>query len=273
MGDRPAPFKPAFPRIRRIRKSGGTAACQSPPFREISACILFLLAILLAFPAFAGDMASLNVLGYSRDGNVFAFEEYGIFDGSGGAYSSIYFIDIKTDRFLPGTPIRAQEHEEGRLAAIRAEARARAEPLIAKYGLADNPGVIVAYNPPSEIGSDPHKLRYHPSLSAQIPGSTYTLELEERELPPVGDCLNMTGNYTGFTLRLTENQGNPFDKVLHADSAIPESRGCPNQYRIGTVVSSEVRDVPQMAMILVGSFGFEGNDRRWIAVPIPPYGP
>jgi predicted secreted protein len=39
------------------------------------------------------------------------------------------------------------------------------------------------------------------------------------------------------------------------------------------VVSSEIRDVTPMAMILVGSYGFEGNDRRWIAVPINPYGP
>ena len=57
--------------------------------------------------ASAGDMASLDILGYSRDGSVFAFEEFGVFDGSGGAYSNIYFIDIKADRFLPGTPIRA----------------------------------------------------------------------------------------------------------------------------------------------------------------------
>jgi hypothetical protein len=28
-----------------------------------------------------------------------------------------------------------------------------------------------------------------------------------------------------------------------------------------------------MALILVDSFGFEGNDRRWIAVPVNPDGP
>ena len=223
--------------------------------------------------ASAGDMASLDVLGYSRDGNVFAFEEFGVFDGSGGAYSNIYFIDIKADRFLPGTPIRAREHEEGRLAAIRAETRAKAAPLVDTYGLADNPGVLVAYNPPSEAGSDPHKLRYYPSLSAQLSDHTYTLALEEHELAPTARCAGFTDRYTGFTLRLTENRGNPFDKVLHADAAIPKSRGCPNQYRIGAVVASELRDVPHIAMILVGSFGFEGNDQRWIAVPVLPYGP
>lgn len=218
-------------------------------------------------------MASLNVLGYSRDGKVFAFEEFGIADGSGGAYSSIYFIDIAADTFLPGTPIRAVEHEEGKLAAIRAQTRSKAAALVEKHGLADNPGIIVAYNPPSEIGSDPYKVRYYPYLSAQVSNYTYTLELEQREFPPSEFCLSLATGYAGFTLRLTENQGAAFDKVLHADSTIPKSRGCPNEYRIGAVVSSEVRDVPQIAMIMVGSFGFEGNDRRWIAVPILPYGP
>lgn len=241
--------------------------------RGSAALALGLLAAGPAVPAMAGDMASLDVLGYSRDGRVFAFEEYGILDGSGGAYSSIYFVDIGADRFLPGTPIRAVEHEGGKLAAMRAQARATAAALIEEHGLADNPGILVAYNPPSEIGGNAHRVRYYPSLSAQISGYTYTLELEEKAFPPTGDCLNMTGSYTGFALKLTEHQGRPSDRVLHADSAIPRSRGCPNQYRIGAVVSSEIADVPQMAMILVGSFGFEGNDQRWIAVPILPYGP
>lgn len=221
----------------------------------------------------AGDMASLNVLGYSRDGKVFAFEEYGIFDGSGGAYSTIYFIDIDPDRFLPATPVRSLVHEEGQLARIRAESRAKADPLIAAHGLIDNPGVMVAYNPPSEVGSNPHALRYYPFLSAQVTGYTYTLRLEERAFAPSQDCLNMTGSYAGFTLRLTERQGSSVDTVLHADSTIPKSRGCPNGYRIGAVIASEMGDAPHMAMILVDSMGFEGNDRRWIAVPILPYGP
>lgn len=233
-----------------------------------------LMTVLQVSPARAGDMASLNVLGYSRDRTIFAFEEYGVYDGSGGAYSSIYFIDIGADSFVAGTPFRVSRPEEERsLGSVRREARDMATALIERYGLSDNPGILVAYNPPSEVGSDPRKLSYYPYLSAQVPGYTQTIELEEREFPPSQECLNMTGTYTGFTLRLTEYQGSPFDKVLHADSTIPKSRRCPNQYRIGAVVSSESEDVPQIAMILVGSWGFEGNDQRWIAVPIQPYGP
>lgn len=239
-----------------------------------SGVLLAGLAMLaLARGALAGDTASLNVLGYSPDGKVFAFEEYGIADGSGFPYSHIYFIDTSEDKFLPGTPIRVRVEEEVPLAKVRDMSRQKADALRAKYRLDDNPGVIVAYNPPSEIGSDPLKVRFFPYVSAPPHDYSHTLVLTQREFPVPEGCAGFADSYRGFTLALTEYQGNTFDKVVHEDVSIPASRGCPNDYRIGAVVSSEFKDVPLIAMILVGSHGFEGNDRRWIAVPVHPYGP
>jgi predicted secreted protein len=223
--------------------------------------------------ASAGDTASLNVLGYSPDGKVFAFEEYGVSDGAGFPYSTIYFIDVEADKYLAGTPIRIRVEEEGPISKVREMARAKAAALTAKYKLADNPGVIVAYNPPSEIGSDPGKVRFYPYVSAPPHSYTYTIELKEKDFPVSADCAGFADSYRGFTLTLTEYQGQPMDKVLHDDASVPKSRLCPNEYRIGAVVSSEFKEVTPMAMILVGSHGFEGNDRRWIAVPVDPYGP
>jgi len=232
-----------------------------------------LAALALAGPAIAGDTASLNVLGYSPDGKVFAFEEYGIFDGSGFPYSNIFFIDIEKDTFLSGTPIRTRVDDELPLPKVRNMTRAKATALIEKYKIEENPGVIVVYNPPSELDSDGHKVRFQSFVSAPPNSYTNTLVLTERQFPPTETCLNMTGEYTGFTLKLTEYQGDVFDKVLHEDTTVPASRSCPNGYSIGAVISSEVREATMMAMILVDSVGFEGNDRRWIAVPINPYGP
>ncbi|MGE6786024.1 DUF2259 domain-containing protein, partial [Ensifer adhaerens] len=42
-----------------------------------------LAAAATASPALAGDYAALQPIGFSADGNVFAFEEYGVQDGSG----------------------------------------------------------------------------------------------------------------------------------------------------------------------------------------------
>jgi predicted secreted protein len=213
------------------------------------------------------------VLGYSEDGTIFAFEEYGSYDGSGFAYSNIYFIDTQADRFLPGTPIKVQIDEEESLGKIRGLARDKAEPLIARYRLAENPGQMLVYNPSSEVDSDPHQVRYYGYASSPQQGQTSTLLLTQKEFPPVSDCLNMTGNYTGFTLSLSEYEGKAVDKVLHADAQIPKSRNCPNGYRIGAVIGSQTGSAPDIAMIMVASFGFEGNDQRWIAVPITPDGP
>ena len=80
-------------------------------FCRLRACLA--LALLTAFavlgalaPAKAGDAATLNVLGFSSDGAIFAFEEYGVQDGSGFPYANRYYIDTATDTFLPGSPIR-----------------------------------------------------------------------------------------------------------------------------------------------------------------------
>lgn len=241
--------------------------------RKFAGFLAGLAMLFAASGASAGDTASLEVLGYSPDGKVFAFEEYGISDGAGFPYSNIYFIDIEEDKFLPGTPIRVHVEEEGPLGKVRETARAKAAALATKYQLADNPGVIVAYNAPSEIDSDPHKVRFQSYVSAPPHGYTNTLVLSEKDFPISADCAGFADSYKGFTLRLTEYQGQAMDKIVHDDTSVPKSRLCPNDYRIGAVISSEIREAPLVAMILVGSYGFEGNDRRWIAVPVNPYGP
>lgn len=241
--------------------------------RTFAGLLIGLCLLLTAGTASAGDTASLNVLGYSPDGKVFAFEEYGISDGAGFPYSNVYFIDTVADKFLPGTPIRIRVEEEGQLGKIRDMAHAKAADLAARYQLADNPGVIVAYNLPSEFDADPHRLRFYAYVSVLQYDHANTLVLTEKDFPISPDCAGFADSYKGFTLKLAEYQGQPMDKVLHDDTGVPKSRNCANEYRLGAVVSSEVSEVPLIAMVLVGSYGFEGNDRRWIAVPVNPYGP
>ena len=62
------------------------------------------LALLLAAPAVAGDRALADFIGFSEDGRYFAFEEYGVQDGSGFPYSTIYVIDLTDDTGCPARP-------------------------------------------------------------------------------------------------------------------------------------------------------------------------
>lgn len=224
--------------------------------------------VTLASAAQAGDSAQLDVIGFSTDGRIFAFEEYGVQDGSGFAYSNIFFIDTQTDKFLPNTPVKVLVEDEESIGKIRKLAREKAEPLIAHYDLENNPGLVVAFNPVSEIESNPHRVRYYQYPSLPPRSQTFTMELKEKAFPAPKACLNMVGAFSGFSLAFTEAFSEPSTRVIFEDKQVPASRNCPNGYRLGAVITSELSAAPMVAMIQVSSFGFEGNDERWIAVPV-----
>ncbi|CCE95907.1 hypothetical protein SFHH103_01409 [Sinorhizobium fredii HH103] len=225
-------------------------------------------------PTVAGDYASFQPIGFSSDGKVFAFEEYGIQDGSGFPYSAIYILDTQTDAFLPGAPVRARVEEDGgALPKARHDARRRAAPLIDAYRLLDTPGLLAAYNPVTEPDAADHRLKYDAFPADPAFRKTYALELEEKSFEADGICKDLLKEVKGFRLVMTEKAGQPVSEVLQDDSRIPESRHCPTGYRIGGVLTHINDDGSQVhvVMVLVKSLGFEGTtDGRWIAVPTWP---
>src|SRR5690349_20466243 len=77
------------------------------------AASLIALLALAATPAIAGDRALIDYLEYSNDGRYFAFEEFGVQDGSGFPYSNIYIIDLPADSWVSGSPYRARIDDDG----------------------------------------------------------------------------------------------------------------------------------------------------------------
>ena len=59
---------------------------------------------------FAGDYATLNFIGFSRDGKYLAFEEYGVQDGSGFPYSNIYIVETAKNAYA-APPVRKSVKE------------------------------------------------------------------------------------------------------------------------------------------------------------------
>jgi predicted secreted protein len=234
---------------------------------------LVLAAAAFAAPvAVAGDYAALQPIGFSSDGNVFAFEEYGVQDGSGFPYSTVYVLDTRNDSFLPGAPVRAVvEEDKGELQKARREARRRAAPLLDAYRLVDTPGIFAAYNPVTEAEAPPHTLTYD-AFPADAPfRKTYRLTLEEKTFEPEGACRDFLKDVKGFRLTMTGKAGKAASDILQDDQRIPQSRRCPTGYRIGGVVTRINDDGSEVhvVMILVESLGFEGTtDGRWIAVPV-----
>ncbi len=240
-----------------------------------AAAALFALSLT---PAMAGDAATLNVIGFSGDGTVFAFEEYGTQDGSGFPYANRFYIETATDSFVKGTPIRVRLDDEAKSETdARAEARAKANALA---GADDSfePGFVVASNAITEESADPHRFVASPGPFFPPIMDSIGVRLEEIDVPIPENCKQLDNPVKGFRLVRFDPKTSADIAVLHEDKRIPESRTCPFGYRLANL-STQLEQggrAGQFAVVIaVRSQGFEGPNHRFIAVPgkLNPAGP
>lgn len=228
-----------------------------------------LAALTLAGPALAGDRALVDIIGYSEDARYFAFEEFGIQDGSGFAYSSIYVVDLSTDSWVVGTPIRQQADDEGvSLSQIRAEVQLQAAPQLDDFNIAV-PAEYAALLGDGTPGSDGGSLRFgSPGYGPGAVSGDYELRLTSFPTAAVAPCAEwFSVEPMGYQLIIADNGS---ERLIHRDGALPRSRGCPVTYRLyGVVLPFDAGSISHaVALISVYPGGFEGPDRRFIAVPL-----
>ena len=226
--------------------------------------------------ALAADGASLNAIGYSPDSRYFAFEQYGIQDGSGFNYWDIFIIDLKNDQLMPGSPVRALiEDEKARLSDARKSAYERATPLLQHYVITE-PAAIIAANPSTEVVTDHGRIAFErwylprgatpDTLDSSL--MRHDVSVSTMALPAPENCPEEDGPYSGFSLTLKDVKLGT-SHVIHTDKAIPASRGCAIAYDLAAIVApANVTDEDRLvAMVGVYSRGFEGAGQRFIAVP------
>lgn len=245
-----------------MKRNAGTAAT------ALLAGASAALALMMTAPAVAGDRALANFIGFDESGHYFAFEEYGVQDGSGFAYSSIYIIDVFKDAWVPGSPYRYQAGEDTEtLAKARNEAAAMAAGKIAELGITE-PADVIAMNGDGEV-SDGRTLEF--AQVGYFPGETldpYKLTLDVYDSQTPTDCSALTGELgKGYALSIAGNDGVVHE--LHRDEGmLPKSRGCITDYRIYAIVTQQYASATSgVAIISTYPVGFEGPDRRFLAVP------
>lgn len=232
--------------------------------RRLVLAIAAFFAVISA--AAAGDYADREIIGFSADGRYFAFEEYGMQDGSGFPYSNIYLIDTTTDSWVSGTPVRVRlDNENATVEDARAQARAGASAALSSRGV-DVPGRLLVSNPLTEIVPDP--------LVAEFQTFAYSPRVSETNLLTINEyplylktCDFGLGDTMGFELTLRTVTGEM--RTLHHDDTIPASRACPIGYGISDVVAFDGGpngDVVLIVILNVFQIGFEGPDRRFIAI-------
>jgi predicted secreted protein len=233
----------------------------------------FLVAASIAFlawlaPAIAGDVAGVNVLGFTPDGRIFAFEEYGVQDGSGFPYAHRYYIDTSTDTFVAGTPFRVQLEDDGAtVQAARAQAKLRGEKLFKDALLDRNRGDLVAFNAVTEYSADPYRIAANPRGLSVLFDPLLEFRLDEFRITPTPDRCAQYEKTLGFNLMRIDSRPNGRTKFLHTDTKIPLSRGCPFGYRLGAVQTFFPSGASPVyaVLIAVGQYGFEGPNYRWMA--------
>lgn len=240
------------------------------------AASLVVLVFGAVVPALAADRAEINFIGYDEQSKYFAFEQYGIHDGSGAAFSSIYIVDIAADKWVYGVPFTVDatgdDDPEGKpLSQARIEARAKAADKLKQLGIGW-PAQILALNGDGEHGDMKSVDFWTPNCCG--PDTTedekFTLTLTTAPVADLADeCRGLAGEESwivGFTLEFATPDGKT---VVHKDGAtLPKSRGCTLDYGIYAIIGASESGRGRIAIIASWPFGFEGPDRRFIAVPL-----
>lgn len=239
-----------------------------PALRVVLGLIGLLMVATTA--ATAGENAERAIIGFSPDGRYFAFEQYGVQDGSGFPFSEIFVVDLDANQWVKGSPFREKAEEDGALvSAARAKSAKAAQKLLAQLKTAE-PGEVLASQPVTQSSADRRRLTFDPyfiSLGKQA-ANHYTLSLELVPFSAPENCYAEDGKQMGFKLTITDNDQNR-TKEVYKDTAIPSSRYCPRDYDIADVIAYRARSGSERAVALIGIYtpGFEGYNRRLIAVP------
>ncbi len=240
----------------------------------LRALIVFLIGCLPAL-AHAADGASSQVIGYSKDRRYFAFEQYGDQDGSGFPYSDIFVIDISNDTWVKGSPFRVMiEDEEKSISDARRKSAELAKPLLAQLNIEETAQVLVA-NPFTEYGANRLMVRfdrYYNSMGSYAEDARrgiFEMQVKSIALPQPSNCLEP--DFVGMGMELTlRNRESGKSKSIVRDDSIPMSRNCPLDYDIEAIYApTGFLNGPDPLIALIGVYtrGFEGSDRRFIAVP------
>ncbi|MEM9733946.1 MAG: DUF2259 domain-containing protein [Pseudomonadota bacterium] len=255
--------------------------------------IIRLLAFLLLInSSHAAEFSQSHVLGFSEDGQYFAWEEYGYQDGSGTPYLTLHVLDVANDSFAKGFPKRLKAGEEEAIALereaqknksvtisvfyqqymerLRSDFRTQHANALSTYG----PFLTApasAQNSPFERSAETNFMAFNifgfnPVLRAGKDAQGFELRLEEFALA-APHCKEFNPDSKGFSIGWMDTKTNRVDLIAN-DTRIPKSRGCPKRYALEAAHIHINRDDTASLAVLVRytTLGFEGDDGRLLAV-------
>ncbi len=239
-------------------------------------------AISLAAPAQAGDRANIGHTGFSADGKMFVFEEFGIAAGSGQPYAHLFVVNSDTNEWLV-QPIRARGKEnafEGRsffeeragVLVLRSKNWTYAERALAgkaDFTGAENVPALQSWSGPrlfsektgdrkQEVAFGPRVKRNKGDKSDQkLRDHRFEVSMTTRNLLPGKSDAAGCARYA-FEVRITDYQTKKA-RVLLQDKQPPSWRGCITRAEVTGIWAARGRVA---VMIAYDTTGFEGPDTR-----------
>ncbi|MEE9314588.1 MAG: DUF2259 domain-containing protein [Rhizobiaceae bacterium] len=247
--------------------------------------LFILLSLFLTQTSFAASTTTGHVVGFSKDGRYFVFEEFVIQDGSGFPQATLYIIDTTDDSWLKGTPIKAQreldesdgsskeyaELERKGIASVRKEVRDRAASIMNRIGPIV-PATQRVFNTVYDFGANTKKARfsiidYQQTINTPTTHQMWRLELDPITFPADDSCFDLTAKKEGFRLRLIDELDDS-SRTVAEDKRIPKSRGCASNNKIEQVVSYQIDRTTAVLGVLIrySHPGFEGSDGSLLAI-------
>ena len=233
--------------------------------------ITLVLTLLITCPVLAGDYATLNFIGFSKDGKYLAFEEYGTTDGSGWPYSNVFVIDVEKNSFAT-TPVRIMIERDG---ATEVQARTRAKTAavaaLRKHGIIDrNTGSLVVSrlftdltlrNAGKNDDATMQTINFAEIIGSMYRAGDYELVMRSKEVTSK-ECDKFGEPARLIEIQLKDNEAKS-TVMLQKDTALPASRGCPLSYEMQFVYLYQ-----DHIAVFVNTFhmGFEGPDMRFMVV-------
>ena len=219
---------------------------------------------ILATPLLAEDIAHRRIIGFSPDGNYFAFEQSGIQNGSGDAYAHTFVIDTRENKWVKGSPFRSSARGRRKLQRARQRVRRAARNVFDTYRVRRK-GVVLASNPITELNANPHRVSVHTRRTIRQLDEPLVFSIEEVRVR-TRRCRRFTSKaIKGMIIRVRRKGGRR--QVLHEDSRIPRSRGCPTSYGIEDVIRLKKPGGGAVYAVIYSFIrsGADGEERRFIA--------
>ncbi len=220
--------------------------------------LVFILILSINSICYAGDIAQLSVLGFSKNGKFFAFEQFGTHEGSNENYAELFLLDIEKNDFA--TKPFQQTMLQKSLDELREINKNKAKLKLKELQLLKPElGEHLLSRPLTDLSS-PSQVEF--SLQPTLAGSSsdkYVLNLETKETTQ--DCFGL-GKAKIFTLTLKGKNDNQI-QTLQKDTQLPTSRGCPLDYRISEIYVFQDKIIVFLNLFFAGS---EGHNMRYLAV-------